>query len=278
MQLAGVRLSEITKKCELNHGNFLRANFESKKIRDSLSEPNFNILVGVLFANLCVLAGVKEALDQATKADLYRNLKNYNSDLTIEEIYKAFELERYGEYSKKSNHFQLFGTDYFSEVVKKYRQWKIDTLTSLNITLKKTIIPPEMSDIQKKEQLSGGIIRIFEEYKRTKNIDDPCAHLFDELLDRGLILGANTEGRINYYNQKKEQASKELEAEIDYKISTSDSLERKSLKRVLNTIQDKSSNSIIIRTKKIVLKEYFEKLILENKDITNLLNKQNEND
>lgn len=251
---------------------FLKQNYDLKKIRSRLSEPNFSTLVGVLITNISVLGGIKEEIDFATKADLFRNIKNYCSDLTLEEIYKAFELERYGEYLTKSNHFQLFGTDYFSEVIKKYREWKRNTLTEHNIIMEVKNQLPEISESQKTQIVTNGIIRAFNEFKENKIISEPCVHIFDELLSRGFIIGANSDKLVSYYAKKQNEAKDQLEKEILYEISNSYSSERKKLQNILEEILKGDSNKIVIRTKKIVLQEYFSKLISEDRNIDGFFN------
>lgn len=272
MQQAGNILADMIKTCEATPVTFLKQNYNLKKIRLRVNEPNFSTLVGVLFTNLCVLAGIKEALDHATKGDLYRNLKNYCQDLTLEEIYKAFELERYGEYPTKSNHFQLFGTDYFSEVVKKYRVWKREQLTAHNITIEVKNQLPEKTISQIKQDLDKGIILRFNEFKTFKPMTEPIIHIYDELLNRGVILGANTPKLIDYYNQKQKEAKHQLEKELEKEIAVNFSTKRKDLQKILEQVQGGNSNKIIVRTKRIVLEEYFTKLLSEDKDIKDILN------
>ncbi|WP_395073849.1 hypothetical protein [Flavobacterium sp.] len=271
-QVAGIALAEMIKTCEVMPSTFLKQNYNLKKIRSRLSEPNFSTLVGVLITNISVLGGIKEEIDFATKADLFRNIKNYCSDLTLEEIYKAFELERYGEYLTKSNHFQLFGTDYFSEVIKKYREWKRNTLTEHNIIMEVKNQLPEISESQKTQIVTNGIIRAFNEFKENKIISEPCVHIFDELLSRGFIIGANSDKLVSYYAKKQNEAKDQLEKEILYEISNSYSSERKKLQNILEEILKGDSNKIVIRTKKIVLQEYFSKLISEDRNIDGFFN------
>ena len=59
--------------------------------------------------------------------------------------------------------------------------------------------------------------------------------------------------------------------ELQKEIASSLSKQRKVLQEALAKVQDKTANSIINRAKKIVLQEYFTKLIFDNKDIKEIL-------
>jgi hypothetical protein len=157
MQVAGTTLNEIVKATESTNVAFVKECYEFKKIRDRQHEPNFNNVVGLMVTKISALAGVNNEIDMATKSDLLRFIKTRCTDITLEEIYKAFELERYNEYPEKSKHFQLFGTEYFSEVIKKYRVWKTQLKIQKNITREdNTPLLPSISDSQKEEILING--------------------------------------------------------------------------------------------------------------------------
>jgi hypothetical protein len=71
------------------------------------------------------------------------------ADLTIEEIYKAFELERYGSYELKTDHYGLFNAEYVAAVIKNTENGNL-------IHKGNTISPPqsglpEISDSEKQE-------------------------------------------------------------------------------------------------------------------------------
>jgi len=273
MQQAGIVCEEIKATCEANNTSFLIKNFDSKKIKLRAFEPLFKQTVGALFTNLTVLAGIKEPLDQVTKADILRFIQTRCSDLTLEEIYKAFEMERFGDYETKSSHFQLFGSDYCSDVIKKYRKWKQMVLTQKNISAPIKNQLPEKTASQIKQELTDAIIMRFNEFKAFKPITEPCGHVYDELLNRGLVLGANSPKRINYYNQKQNEAAKQIKNELQSEILATYSNKRKDLQKALIEVQGGSSNKIIVRTKKIVLEEYFLSLIEKNIDIETILKK-----
>jgi hypothetical protein len=274
MQVAGATLNEIVKATEATNVTFIKACYDYKKIKDKQFEPNFNNVVGLMVTKISALAGIKDEIDMATKLDLLRFVKTRCTDISLEEIYKAFELERYNEYPIKSNHFQLFGTEYFSEVIKKYRTWKTQLKIQKNISKEDdTLKLPEISESQKEAIFINGIIRVFNEYKQTKILPEPNAHIYDELLSRGLILGANTPKLEKYYSEKMEQAKVEVAKELEIQKTRGDWFHRKNIAREIENVLQGNSNKIITKTKKIVLKEYFDKLISTETSIENKLKK-----
>jgi hypothetical protein len=276
MHLAGTTLNEIAKSTEVINTEFLKSCYGFKKIRARETEINFNNVVGLMITKISALAGINNEIDMATKSDLLRYVKTRCKDITLEEIYKAFELERYNEYPTKSNHFQLFGTEYFSEVIKKYRVWKLENQTYYNISKNENNLKiSAITESQKEEILINGIKRVFNEYKQLKTLSEPCVHIFDELLSRGLILGAVNPKFEKYYSDKSEQAKIELEKELEVQKSNSNFIQRKNIERDIEKILQGNSNKIIVKTKKIVLKEYFDNLILKEIEIEVELKKSN---
>ena len=273
MHQAGITLNDISKSTEESSISFLKKSFDFKKIRERQYEPIFNNVVGLMITKISGLAGINNEIDMATKSDLLRFIKTRCGDITLEEIYKAFELERYGEYPLKSNHYQLFGTEYFSQIIKKYRTWKYETKMHHNITKSDLVVAslPEISESQIKETLENGIIRVFNEFKQSKTIEYPFVHIFDELQDRGLIKGANTPILEKYYADKMEEAKKLIKKELEIEKGNSNFIQRKNISREIEQLQQGNSNKIIVTAKKIVLKEYFEKLIREEIEIESLL-------
>lgn len=273
MQVAGIALNDIVKSTELTNESFLKKCYEFKKIRDKHFEPNFNNLFGLLITKISALSGITNEIDFATKSDLLRFIKTRCGDITLEEIYKAFELERYNEYPEKSKHFQLFGTEYFSEVIKKYRTWKTELKITKNISRDDNVLKlSSISESQKKDILKNGIIRVFKEYKENKTITEPCIHIFDELTSLGLIKLATTPKLEEYYSKKMQEAKKEIKRELEIEKATSSYIDRKTISREIEKLSNSGSNKVVVRTKKLVLKEYFDGLIKSNTEIETKLN------
>ena len=64
-----------------------------------------------------------------------------------------------------------------------------------------------------------------------------------------------------------EEAKQELKKELEADKSTAGYIQRKTIAREIEQILQGGSNRIIVKTKKIVLKEYFDKLIEQGIEI-----------
>lgn len=267
-QLALKQYDNLVLECSLAPVSFLKKNYEFKKIRDRRTEPNITTFLGITWLKICMLCGIKQNQSSEVWQDITNLIFSYYSDLTVEEIFKAFELERFGEYPERTEHYQFFNSEYVSAVLKKYKVWKNNTKIQHNITKPENVaLLPSISDSQKEEILIKGIVRVFSEYKQTKTLPEPNTHIFDELLNRGLILGANTPKLEKYYADKMEEAKQELKKELEADKSTANFIQRKTIAREIEQILQGGSNKIIVKTKKIVLKEYFDKLIEQGIEI-----------
>lgn len=258
------KLQEIERKCNKTPLAFLKSNFNNVKIRERKTEPNFRMLLAVAWSKISTLAGIKSEIDSINIEDITKMIFYSYSDLSIEEIYKAFEMERYGTYDEKTEHFQLFNADYIGTVLKKYKNWKRKTMMEQNISVEKTT--EEVSDIEKENILKNGANRMYQEYKQTKNIDGPTEYIFDFLVEKSLIKSGNNPKLLEYYQQKLQYAKIQLTHEHKAMSSTSKT-ERFEIKKAIADIENGSSAKIIIRAKKNILIEFFEKKIKEEVDV-----------
>lgn len=269
---ASEKLQLIEKKCNNSPVAFIRENYSNSRIRKTKSEPHFKMTLAIMLTKISALAGITGEVDDFNASDINKFILTSCNDLSLEEIHKAFELERFGSYDEKTKHFNLFNADYVSTVIKKYRKWKLEVKTQFNIS--KTTALPEMTESQKREIINQGIIRVFSEYQETKKLPEPNAYIFDELYERKIIKGSDTPKLHEYYQVKIKQAEKELKDEFELSKKTSPGkTERRQIQEEIDKILLGDSEKIFVRTKRIILAEYFDKLIRENIDIQCIISK-----
>lgn len=259
--LAVENFENIEIVCDLSPISFLKKAILLKKIRERKSEPNFKFLFAVLWSKVCTLGGIKNEIDPFMVEDINRMIFSMYSDLTIEEIYKAFELERHGMYDQKTEHFQLFSAEYVSGILKKYKHWKSITRMQHNISADKpNTESTELSNQQKQEIMDKAIIRSFDEYLANSEISIPCVHIFDELYERQMF--QPTPDYKKTYSVAKFQIERELKAE-----KSTNRQDRMKIQEVLDNLESKNSEKILSRAKMLVLKDYFNYLKLNNMNI-----------
>lgn len=249
----------VEQKCALAPVQFLKSNLDNKKLRERTTEPDIKITIGTMLIKIGTLAGIKNEIDSLVGQDIMRMILSTYADLTLEEIYKAFELERYGSFEDKTEHFQLFNADYIAKILKKYKKWKLNMKTHHDITLETKKLDA-ITESQKEQILINGVNRFYQEYQETKTIADPSEYIFDFLVEKGNIKNNNKPKLLEYYQLKLQEAKQELEKEQSKKTSI-DKIERQRIKVDLDQIVAGYSPKIIIRAKRNILKEYFDKQI-----------------
>lgn len=259
-QVAVRKFQEIEEKCALNSIAFLKANTANLKIRERKNEPNFKILLAICWTKISALAGIKKAVDSFVVEDITKMIYNYFSELTIEEIYKAFEFERYNVYTAKTEHFQEFDANYISTVLKKYKNWKYATQIQHNIATTSKQVNELISDDEKKYIMENAVNRLFSEFKQNGTIEENGTHVFDFLIERGFIKNNNKPEIVSYYDSKIEEAKQQLKTELTEKNSQR-IYPDKNFSSDLQKIASGKSNEIIIRAKKNILIEFFKKQV-----------------
>jgi len=262
--LALEKFSSIELACQLSPVSFLKNNFANPKIRDRKTEPNFKFMLAVLWSKVCTLGGLKNEVDPFMVEDVNRMILSMYSDLTLEEIYKAFELERHGAYSEKTDHFQLFSAEYVSTIIKKYKSWRQTTKIQHNITSGETIEKPTITPEEQKQIMDNGICRLYEEFLVSGEISIPCVHIFDELYARKLFPEDTDYPRK--FSIAKFQLEKELKSE-----KSSNRQDRNKIQEALNSLNSSNNEKVLARAKQLVLKDYFTYLKSINQSIKELL-------
>lgn len=254
-------IATIEDNCNVSPVQFLKNNLRNKKIKERVTEPDIKVLIGLMIVKIGTLSGMKNQIDFLIAQDILKMIFSVYKELTIEEIYKAFELERYGAYDEKTDHFQLIDADYVAKILKKYKVWKQKIRTHHNIN-SDTLQIEAMTESQKDEIVESGVNRFFEEYKKSKTIEDPSEYIFDHLVKKGLIKNNNNPKLLEYYQNHLQIAREQLEKENSQSVSV-DKSERLQIKIDLEQIVAGSSPKILLRAKKNILTEFFEKQVSE---------------
>lgn len=259
-QRVGELIALTEQKCIATPVQFLKSNLENKKIRDRSTEPDIKPLIGTMLIKIGTLSGIKNEIDFMIGQDILKMIFGTYADLTLEEICKAFELERYGSFEDKTEHFQLFNADYIAKILKKYRKWKQDMKTRHDITANNNKQLEAITASQKETILINGVQRVFDEYKSSKKLEDQTEYIFDFLVEKRKIKTGNNPDIIKYYQDKIEEATQQLKQEYVTKTSVN-SVDRKRIKVDLDEIIGGFSPKIIIKAKQIILIEFFNKQI-----------------
>lgn len=245
--------------------SFLQKSYDFEKLSIIKKEPNFIFLITGWIAQTSLLMQIKNPVDDLLKQDIINMLVGYWSNLSFEEIVKAFELERFGMFKEKTEHFQLFDSTYISAILKKYQNWKREQ------KIQHKIEPPKTENIMSEEEkeaiLINGINQKYLDFKETKDIEEPFTHIFKFLIEKGVLKmpNASTPKLQKYYDDKLNDATNQILKESrDY--FPEDKGKRISNKALIDSIISKIPNEdakslIEIRAKKLVLIDYFNRQI-----------------
>lgn len=241
MQKGGDHLQKIEKACELSGVAFLKQ--EHVRIMDLKQDRTFFSVLGVLLTKITVLAGIKEKIDDLNKQDISKMILKRYKTLSLNEIYFAFEKERYGEYEKKTSHFQLFNADYVSEILNKYKNWKRATKVEHNISAPLLQQENTISEQEKESIVAKGVERMYADYKEHKSVPIGCAYIYDYLLIKGEINKAEGPERTRILSI----ARKNLKSR------------NSTIQNAINALQSKGVSNVEIANecKRISLIEYF---------------------
>lgn len=174
----GDAVQQIESNCELLKIEFLKSTYGFVKIKEISKEPEFKNLLGAVLVKISILAGIKGEIDDFTKQDISKMILTAFKELSFEELHKAFEMERYGQYDDKTEHFQLFDSNYISQVLKKYKNWKVREKNELNLSIPR--LEHKTSEFEKSEIRENLLRCIFNEIAETGFSSDAW-HIYPEL-------------------------------------------------------------------------------------------------
>lgn len=207
--------------------------------------------------------------NQRQLAFIYKFIIDKFSFLTIEEIKEAFKMYVANQFEVKV--FRMIDCVVVGEVLYSFIEHRNNILqnyTPIENTPKLEII----TNSAKEEINKKAVNRVFNEFKEEKELPNGLTYIYDILVENGLIKvpNKNTPKLSLYYDKKMKEAQKEMISETKKAIERSkmrlDKSNLFSLKDTLNSIESNKDNSIILRAKRIILKEFFISRILDNQE------------
>lgn len=256
---------EIRPVLALSTKLFLEKTYAFEKLKDLKKNPNFIFLISGWAAHTSALMQIKNPIDNFIKQDIIEMLGGFWSNLSFEELVKAFEMERFGVFDNKTEHFQLFDCNYISQILKKYQNWSRQKKIELNINNKIMIEEKKITPEEQQKIMIEAINKKYYEFLQTGEINEPFAYIFKELIEIGLIKMATKETpKLSiYYDNKIQEAKNQLILEFE-NSKQPDKFLRKQMKEILTAIIDNTENAdakskIENRAKKLVLIDFFTK-------------------
>ena len=204
--------------------------------------------------------GIKEQIHEVIEDDLVECVLSRFKSLSVDELYYAFKLERYGVYELKTEHYQSFNAAYVSTVLKKYIEYKKNTRVKHNLPIAKTQDMPQLTQQEKDALTYTGVVNCFDNYVQDKHIINGYVWVYDHLNELKILqpekeskLAAMKKAKKNLQNQAKEESN----------LAT--------VKKMMTELEKKNSPAVVVEAKRLLLEQFFDKLIITKKHIKSVL-------
>jgi len=227
---------------------------------------------GMVFTRIATLVGLKGEIDPLQKQEIWNAVFSRFLGLSFQEIYKAFQMDRSGEFGDVTDHYQFFDVSYVCKVLGKYRQWLQDTQREHNINISQL---PENQNTMSEEEKEKNVLRWlnehFEEYKETKELPMLSVPIYDTLYQRGILQP--------YFATLTEKNKQLMRAETEKRLrqeqtKAKDKKEFSAVKALLEQYQkgiNDSEGKLRSFKKENTLKFFYDYLITQGKELSELL-------
>ncbi len=222
-----------------------------------LEPQGVRMALGAIIVQHATLIGFKGLIDPVQKEDIIKLIQSRFFTLSIEEIYKALQMERYREFDMRTEHYQLINAPYICEILEKYKEWLRNTRQTHHLS--NSLPSPkeeELSEEEKEAKFIANIQHFYNDFKQNGRMPLFCGYLYDGLKRRGMI--------ADFTDEEKELLTKR------YKKRKIQERDNKSLVSRLKQSFDRDEDDISLK-KEIALEYIFEndKLLIEIKSNEN---------
>lgn len=154
----------------------------------ALEPQGVRMALGAIIVQHATLIGFKGLIDPVQKEDIIKLIQSRFFTLSIEEIYKALQMERYREFDTRTEHYQLINAPYICEILEKYKEWLRNTRQTHHLS--NSLPSPkeeELSEEEKEAKFIANIQHFYNDFKQNGRMPLFCGYLYDGLKRRGMI-------------------------------------------------------------------------------------------
>lgn len=245
------------KKMELAPLQFLRDVIKHEKIKnmDSYEQKK---QIALFRAAQAEMAGGLEIGD-IYKKEITELIIRRHGNLSINELYYAFKLDRFGEFEKPTPHYGNFNTQYVAQVLRKYSDWRQKVRYDHKLPISAPETTTEITDDEKKLILYEGVMEEFDHYKNARMIRDGKTYIYDLLAELGKLPPKLSEEAI-------ERGRQFLKDSLLLEKSNAGISATVKLRQMIAEIEEKKSSKVVIASKKLEIGAYFRKTKREDLD------------
>lgn len=177
------QISKVGK--ETSEVGFARKVVDFTPIRQ-IAEVTARAGIGMIIVQHTTLLGIKGNIDTLNKEDIITLVLTRFSFLSLEELYKAFQLERYSALGVPTPHYNLINAPYISQVLQKYCQWLQQTRMTHQLPIHKEKPTEEKAPLSD-EHFLNCVKEAREQYLKEGTLPFFSAWLFEGLQKRGYV-------------------------------------------------------------------------------------------
>lgn len=203
--------------------------------------------------------GIKDPISKFNKSDVVGLVLNKYKNLSVDELYYAFKMERYGNLEPNlknepwvTPHYQMFNAEYVGKVLDKYRNWK--RKMSIEHEISAPIKKKSQTDAEKQYWINRGVLSCLECFEADRMVPFDKIYVYDILYDDGHL---STD--VVFKKQMYEDAKLVLQMEYSEKKALNIK-EKKEFKAILDNIHIKGNAKVISKAKELVLNKFFREL------------------
>jgi|GEM_PF-294651 hypothetical protein len=242
------------------------------RIKD-LNQEEVAPTFGLLFTRIAALVGVKGQINPLQKQEIWNVVFSRFSGLSFQDIYKAFQMDRSGEFDTVTDHFQFFDVFYVSTVLNKYIEWKRKTQIEHNISISEKATEKMITEEEKEFRTRRWLISGFQEYKDTGALPVLAVPLYDALYTLGML----TPYYATYTDEKRATMLQAATERAKNQMSTTDNRKEyallKALYQTMKSGAQDTEGKILSIKKEVALQDYYDWTIAQGIDlITELTN------
>ena len=203
-------LPQICKAGELQEVAFARQVLTFSPIRE-LDPIEARGGIGAIIAQHAAFIGFKGEIDPLNKSDISGMILSRFSSLSLEELYKAFQMERYGEFDTRTEHYQLINAPYVCEILKKYKDWLQRTRQNNNLPMSLPTPTPEeqLTEEEKEARFIANVQQFYNDFKQQGRMPLFCGWIYNGLKERGMVAPFTEEEKEFLTKRYKQRKAKE---------------------------------------------------------------------
>ena len=217
----------------------------------------------MIFVRVANLAGIKDPITSINKTDIFDMIKTTYANLSLEEINRAFTMERYGKFEDTTEHFQLFNAEYVSKILKKYIKWLSDQRERHSISAFQIEENTEPNDEEKAAMTRNGLINNFEYFKKNGSVGTGRTWSYELLYAKKLLPKHTEEMRESIKSDALDRIKQQNE----------NAVKPRDKKRIIAALKEiaEGKNQMKTECQKIILERFYGSLMIDKKELKDLI-------